>query len=139
MLQQNWGLVVAAGLTLAVVLVVVTVLIRRSSAGQLRQTVRGLQAAAREREKAAKRVEKSEQKLRSLVEKSAGVKPRLIDEARGAHEDAKALARIANDQWMIAANHVRRVILDEFPPRRHERLRKRYLPEDGPEGPPSSP
>ena len=98
-LQQNWGLVAAAGLVLAVVIVLVIVLFRRSGVGQLRQTVRGLRSAARERAKATKRVEKSERRLRSLIERSAGVKPRLIDEARGAHEDAKALARIADGEY----------------------------------------
>jgi hypothetical protein len=35
---------------------------------------------------------------------------------------------------LIAENHVRKIIVEEFPPNRHERMRSRYLPgerEDG--------
>jgi len=43
-------------------------------------------------------------------------------------EDAKMLAKIANDKVLIAENHVRRVIHEEYPPVKQERLRKKYLP-----------
>ena len=41
-----------------------------------------------------------------------------------------ALAKIADDQQLIAMNHVRRIIHDEFPPKQHDKMRARYLPDD---------
>ena len=56
--------------------------------------------------------------------------PRSIAEAAGALEDARALQKIAEDQLLIARNHVRKIILEEYPPQRHEALRQRFLPAD---------
>ena len=64
------------------------------------------------------------------------VKPRLLQEAKDALQDARALEKIAGDKVLIAANHVRRVIHEEFPPSRQQKLRARYLPgEEQNEGP----
>ena len=49
---------------------------------------------------------------------------------REAVEDARALAKIAHDQLLVAENMLRKVIVEEFPPRRHEPLRRRYLRSD---------
>jgi hypothetical protein len=39
---------------------------------------------------------------------------------------------------LIAENHVRKIIVEEFPPRLHERLRERYLPGEGADSRPFS-
>ena len=39
------------------------------------------------------------------------------------------LQKIAEDQVQVARNHVRRVICDEYPPRRQSRLRRKFLDE----------
>lgn len=62
--------------------------------------------------------------------RAARVKPRVLQEAKEAVEDARAMTGILNDKLMVAENNVRRVILDEFPPVRHERMRDKYLPQD---------
>ena len=53
-------------------------------------------------------------------------------------QDAEALLKIASDQVLIAENHVRKIIVEEFPPKHHERLRRRYLPGEGDDGKPFS-
>ena len=66
--------------------------------------------------------------LERLEGKAASVAPRRLQEAVEAAQDAEALLKIANDQVLIAENHVRKIIVEEFPPRSHDRLRARCLP-----------
>ena len=42
-------------------------------------------------------------------------------------QDAEALLKIATDQVLIAQNHVRRIIVEEYPPKKHEKMRNKYL------------
>ena len=131
MLLQNWGLVVAGTLVLIVATIVITVLLRRSAGGQLRSALATLDACAREQEAAHSVAKKTETKLAALQARKDRVKPRVIEELRGLLSDKQALAKIADDQLLIAKNHVRRVIHDEFPPNQHDKMRARYLPDDG--------
>ena len=137
-LQSYWGPIVAAGLAALVSVMVGVALYRRSAPGQLGQRARGLRQAEREHQRAAKRLSKATSRLQRLRQNAANVKPRLIDEASGELADAEALAKIANDRWLVAANHLRRVIVEEFPPHRHDALRRRYLPDEAPDGRPFS-
>ena len=56
--------------------------------------------------------------------------PMLVQEARDALQDARALQKIADDRLLVAENQVRRIIVEEFPPIKQLRLRRRYLPAD---------
>ena len=72
----------------------------------------------------------------SLRAKRESAKPRHVQETTEALEDAQALLKIAEDQVLIAANHVRKLILEEFPPTRQEQLRSKYLPDSAPDSKP---
>jgi len=109
-------------------MIVVVQLVQRSAGGQLRATVRALAQARQDEAKALKSVEKAERIARRLHEKADRAKPRHLQEAKDALGDARALAKIANDKVLIAQNHVRRVIYEEYPPARQEALREKYLP-----------
>ncbi len=74
-----------------------------------------------------KSVEKAEHVANRLNENAERAKPRHLQEAKDALQDARALAKIANDRILIAENHVRRVIHEEFPPVKQEALRQKYL------------
>jgi hypothetical protein len=129
-LRLHWALLVAALLMLVVALVVGATLLRRSAWGQLRQRL-SVYRRSQKRHRAAQAVARRAADTVGRLERRAhDVKPRVLEEARGALHDARALEKIAGDQAMIAANHVRRVIHDEYPPAKHDRLRKRYLPGD---------
>ena len=65
-----------------------------------------------------------------MTERASKTKPRVIDEARGCLEDARALQKVADDQVLIARNEVRQIIVAEFSPRHQEVLRRRLLPQD---------
>ena len=76
-----------------------------------------------------KAVEKAEYVAKRLHDNADRAKPRHLQEAKEALQDARTLAKIANDKILIAENHVRRVIVEEFPPVRHEAMRQKYLPD----------
>ena len=40
------------------------------------------------------------------------------------------MQKIANDQVLIARNQVRKIILEEYPPKRHAAMRLKYLKVD---------
>ncbi len=128
-LKSNWALAVAAIIGFFIVLIVVAQLIRRSAWGQLRQTLQSLAKARQNEASALKSVERAEGIARRLDENADRAKPRHLQEAKDALQDARALAKIANDKILVAENHVRRVIHEEYPPVKQEALRQKYLPE----------
>ena len=137
-LIANWGLVAAASLASVVLIIVLYAVLRNTSRGRLRAAVRQLRAAEREKTRVTQRLAACEQRAQKLEQRAERVKPRSLTEARGALDDARALSRIVDDKWMVAANHVRQIIFEEYPPHRHARLRARYLPDDAPDGRPFS-
>ncbi len=138
LLKSNWALLVAVGIGLIIVLVVLLQLIRRSAWGQLRETRRTLAEARQDEARTLRAVEKAERIARRLHEQAETTKPRHVQEAKEVLEDARMLAKIANDKVLVAENHVRRVIHEEYPPVQQERLRKKYLPEQAPDKRPFS-
>ena len=72
--------------------------------------------------------DRAKARLEGLAGRSESVKPVRLQEARDALQDAEALLKIARDHVLIAENHVRKIIVEEFPPKHHERLRRRCLP-----------
>jgi hypothetical protein len=103
--------------------------IRTSARGQLRRARRALDFERDRLRKAAAVTDKAERQKARLMRHVDRVKPRVLNESNEALADAKALAKIAGDRVLIAENQLRRVILEEFPPTQHEKLRNRYLPE----------
>ena len=126
---SNWALVVAGGIGVVLAFVIIGNLITRTGWGQLRQNLHFLAKARKNEAKAMKAVEKAESIAKRLDENAETTKPRLLQEAIDTLQDARALATIANDKLMVAENHVRRIILDEYPPVRQEALQKKHLPD----------
>jgi uncharacterized protein YlxW (UPF0749 family) len=137
-LQTNWALLLAATVGLVIVLFALSRLIGSSGRAKLHRVRRRLKAERKKQSSAEAAVARAEHRARKLGQRAETVKPRLVAEANEALEDAKALARIAHDRMLIAENHVRRVILEEFPPAKQQRLRARYLPESAPDKRPFS-
>jgi hypothetical protein len=129
-LQQYWALVGASVIGLAVVLMLAMRAVLGSARARLSARVGELRKREKAGQKAARAVRKASRKLERLRRKAESVKPRLIEEASGELEDARMLQKIADDQVLIAKNQVRQVIVEEFPPKRHENLRKRLLPNE---------
>ena len=137
-LQQHWALIGAAGLGAIVLLFAGWRAWLDSSRGRLRAARRRLLRKRREAVKCLRAGERAKARLEGLVGRSESVKPVRLQEARDVLQDAEGLLRIARDQVLIAENHVRKIIVEEFPPKHHERLRRRCLPGEGDGGKPFS-
>jgi hypothetical protein len=129
-LSRHWALLSASVLGFAIVLFVLWRLWLDSARGQLRGELRRLREANRRAHRQHLAVENLTATLDRLLARADSVKPRRVQETREAVQDARALLKIATDQVLIARNHVRRIIVEEFPPRRHEAMRNKYLGND---------
>jgi exonuclease VII small subunit len=127
-LVRNWALLAASGILLAVALNLLFQRVHGSASGQLRRAIGALRQQAELAKTAKSAADKAESRLDDLLQKSAKIPPSRVQEAKGFLQDARALQKIADDKLLIAENHVRRIIHEEFPPEKHERLRNRYLP-----------
>ena len=125
--QQYWALLGGSVIGLAVVLFLSWRVWQDSPRGRLGSELRRLEQARAEVRKHERAGKKAEARLERLKARSESVKPRLIEETAEALGDANALVKIAGDQVMVAETRVRTIISEEFPPRRQEDLRRRYL------------
>ncbi|MBT8080360.1 MAG: hypothetical protein KJO31_17400 [Gammaproteobacteria bacterium] len=131
-LRDDWALAIAIPLLAIVGLIVLWQLFQRSPRGQLRANIANVAHRRREHKKAAAAVRKAESRLEKMRERAESTRPRLVQEAKEKLADARALQKVSQDQILVAENHLRRVIYEEFPPRDQEALRHRHLPSDEP-------
>ena len=131
LVEAYWAPGLAGLLVAAVALIAAVRLWRLSARGRLAAANRVLRQRCRQAAQSGAAVARAQARVGRLEQKSHSVKPRLLEEARGTLADARALAKIADDRVLIARNRLRHVILEEFPPGRHEALRRRYLGDDG--------
>ena len=127
LLTQNWALVAASVMGLAILLFVLYRLYEASPRGRLSAHVAVLRKHKNEVTQSETRLAKASEKLSTLRSKADVIKPRLLSEAEEAIQDARSLQKIAGDQVLRAKKLVREVILEEFPPKRHDGLRNKYL------------
>ena len=125
--QQHWALLAGSVIGVAVVLMLLHRAWQDSARGRLRIAVGRLQEKRREVARLERALAKAESSLARLESKADAVAPRTIEEARGAVSVAMALLKIQSDQVLVAQTKVRTIIFEEFPPRRHDTLRQRYL------------
>jgi hypothetical protein len=128
---NNWALIVAAIPAMIVVVLVIRHLAGRSASGQLRIVLRDYRNSQKELRVARQSMRDAAARVEKLDARAGQTKPRVLQEARDAAEDALSLEKIAGDRCLVTANHVRRVIHEEFPPDRQEKLRTKYLPQEG--------
>ncbi len=126
---KNWALLVSAVLAGAVLLFVLYRTYQDSALGRLHSAAGMIARRAREARRAGKVVEQAVARGDRLRARAGAVKPRHCREASEALEDARALLKIADDQVLIAQNHVRELIVEEFPPNKQAAISSKYLPE----------
>jgi hypothetical protein len=137
-LQQHWALVAGNIVGGAALMFVAWRAWTDSPRGRLaaaRRRLRSAWLAARRRQR---ELQQASTRLAGLEKKAESVKPRRLAETAEAVQDAEALLKIAGDQVLVAENHVRKIIVEEFPPNRHERMRSRCLPRERTDGKPFS-
>lgn len=128
-MQQYWALLVAGVIAAAVLVFIGVRLLQDSSRGRLAAEVGKLRKQEKAARKAFRAAAKARRKLEKLGARADSVKPRIVEEARGKLADAEALLKIADDQVLVARNLVRQIIVEEYPPKRHEAMRRRLIPE----------
>lgn len=129
-LQSDWAIWLALGALLVAGATIAPRLLRRTSKAKLNRVVADMNKARKDLRKTLRAMRNAEKKAQKLQQRAERVKPRVLQEAKDAVDDAKALQKILNDKVMVTENHVRRVIHDEFPPTEHDRLRRKFLPQD---------
>ncbi len=130
-LTRHWALALAGVLAAVITLFVLLRVWSDSAGGQLRAMNNALLQRRQELSRQQKLAGKAEKRLLKLRARADSVKPRHLQEAAEAFEDATALAKIANDQVMIAETRLRELILEEFPQNQHTALRGKYLGDEG--------
>ncbi len=126
-ITRHWALVIASVLGTGVLMFVLYRLYEASPRGRLNSNRRILRARKLGERQAQRRLDKASERLARLQSRAASTKPRLVAEAGEALQDAQSLQKIAADQVLVAKNHLRNVILEEFPPNRQDGLRNKYL------------
>jgi len=129
-LTRHWALVIASVLGTAILLFIVFRALQDSVGGRLRAAVRYLRDRERALQDAARVISKAEANLERLQAKAESVAPRQGEKAREALVEAQETWKLVEDQMLIGKNNVRMLILEEYPPKRHEAMRKSYLSEE---------
>jgi len=128
-LQQNWALLIASVLGLGIVLFVLFRASQDSRRGRLGSALTYMRDRERAAQKAVKALEEATHKIERLRARSESVPPKQADAARDVLLEAKELQKLIDDQLLIARNNVRLLITEEYPPKRHEAMRSKYLGE----------
>lgn len=121
----------AAGvLILAIVVLIGSKLIRRSSWARTRRAVRELRFRKREYAIAARTAHGDEERVSKLRAKSDRVKPRKLWKAEEELAESIRAAQRARDEVRVVERDLQRTIEAEYPPSKQERLLRKYLPKD---------
>jgi hypothetical protein len=126
-ITQNWALVAASVLGTAIFLFVLFRVYEASPWGRLRAQLAVLRQCQAEAVRIESRLTRAADQLAALRARSETTRPRLLNEAEEAVQDAQALKKIAADQVLRAKKQLRDVILEEFAPKRQDELRSKYL------------
>ena len=128
-LQQNWALLIAGVLGLGIVLFVLFRASQDSRRGRLGSALTYMRDRERAARKAVKSLAEATHKIERLRAKSESVPPKQADAARDTLREAQEVQKLIDDQLLIARNNVRLLITEEYPPKRHEAMRSKYLGE----------
>lgn len=124
---RHWALIVASVLGAGVLLFVLGRLYADSARGRLHYLSRQLRRQKRVALRAERKYERARQRFAGLKRREQTVKPMLLNAADEAMQDARMLQQLADDLVLVAQRKLRDLIIEEFPPNRHDRLRNRYL------------
>lgn len=128
-LQQHWALVIASVLAVAIALFVVVRLLQDSRQGRLKRALRSVRDREKALRKATRDADKAASKLSSLSARGDAVPPRKLIAAKDALGAAQETERLLRDQVLVVRNNARTIILEDYPPKRHDVMLSRYLGE----------
>jgi hypothetical protein len=125
-LQGHWALLLGCALGAILAVVLLWHWLASTSYSRLHRGRKVLRSKRQDLRKANAVVAAAERRVAKLRSRPDREKPRHISEADESLADAQALAKIAYDQVLTAENHLRRIIVEEYPPSKQARLREKY-------------
>lgn len=126
---QYWALIIASFLGLAIAMFVAFRLIQDSRRGQLASALHELREREQALQSASKTVSKSLLKCEKLAAKGDKVPPNKMLAAKDALAEARETEALLKDQVLVLRNNARTIILQDYPPNRHEAMCRKYLGE----------
>ena len=126
---QYWAPIIASVLVLAVLLFVAIRLMLDSRRGQLFSALNKMRERERALQKASKTVANCLEKRKKLAAISDRIPPNKLLAAKDALAAARETEALLNDQVLVLRNNARTILLQEYPPNRHETMRRKYLGE----------
>ncbi|NIS88728.1 MAG: hypothetical protein GTN98_01360 [Woeseiaceae bacterium] len=128
-LQQNWALVAASVIGLAIALFLSFRGLQDSRRGRLGAALQHMRERERALAKAASAADAAAARFATISAKGDSVPPNRVLAAKDALIDAQETERLLKDQVLVVRNNVRTIILEEYPPKRHEALLRKWLRE----------
>ena len=128
---KYWALIIASVLGLAVLLFVVFRLLQDSRRGHLASALRDLREREKTLQSTSKKVSKCLKKCEKLAAAGDRTPPNKLLEAKDALAEARETEALLNDQVLVLRNNARTIILQGYPPTKHEAMCRRYLGENG--------
>jgi hypothetical protein len=129
LLQQHWALVIGSVLALAIALFVLLRVLGQSRRGRFAKALGDLRERERALGKASDAADKAAARLSRLSAKGDSIAPNKLLAAKDALVGAQEEEKLLREQVLVVRNNARTIILDEFPPKRHESLLRRHLGE----------
>jgi len=127
--QQNWALVAASVIIVAIVLFILYRQLQDSRRGRLAAALGHLRERERALEAVTRSVNKAGNRLQKLQAKGDSVPPGQVDAAKDALTEARETERLLNEQVQVVRNTARMVILEDYPTKDHDAMRRKYLRE----------
>ncbi len=128
---QYWALIIASVLGLAIALFVVFRLLQDSRRGQLSTALAEFRERERALHSASKKTAKSLAKCEKLFAGGDKVPPNKLLAAKDALAEARETEALLRDQVLVLRNNARTIILQDYPPKRHAAMCRKYLGESG--------
>ena len=120
-------LMVGIAILLAVALTVLLPNLMPNSRGRLNRQRRELRHRHYQTRQAQEVLERASRKLARLSARANDVKPVQLQLAKDRVEDLTTMLGHARDKVLVAENHVRRILLDEYPPAKQQQMLDRFV------------
>jgi hypothetical protein len=126
---QYWALIIAGVLALGVLLFVVYRLLQDSRRGQLANALNEMRERERALYSASRDVAKCLLKCEKLAAAGDSVPPNKLLASKDALAEARETEALLKDQVLVLRNNARTIILQDYPPKQHEAMCRKYLGE----------
>ena len=126
---QYWALIIASVLGLGILLFVIFRVLQDSRRGQLAGALKELREREQTLQSASKTVSKSLSRCEKLAAAGDKVPPNKLLAAKDALAEARETEALLKDQVLVLRNNARTIILQDYPPARHEAMCRKHLGE----------